>query len=394
MFLRIEGIFKKIYYRLTKKKIIFNYKKFCSKRYGHALLYYKINPLIDEISANKYEFHSNNWQVLEIVKILNKLGYWVDIIDRAVDINKLKLKKKYNLFIGIGAGNSGKYYSYIASRLSNSIRIFYAAGPEPKVSNSLIKKRYEYFSRRHKGTSLKLRRNIDKVNINDAMKFTDYIFCIGNKFSINTYKKFKKKIYNINPSTSPDLHFNLNNLNKRDPKKFLYFGGNGNIVKGLDILIEVFAQLKDLKFYICAPYEEDFYMYFKKNLHKCKNIHWLGFTKVTSEKFKELTSECGYIILPSCSEGVATSVATCMRKGLVPIVTYETGIDLDDFGFKITNLNIENLKKKIRSISKISTKELNERSIKSYLSSFKYTQSSFSKSFENAMIDLLYLNKL
>ena len=35
-------------------------------------------------------------------------------------------------------------------------------------------------------------------------------------------------------------------------------------------------------------------------------------------------------IAPSCSEAISTAVASCMQTGLLPIVSYDTGIDLPD----------------------------------------------------------------
>ena len=251
------------------------------------MLYYKTEPLTIQSLSDKYT-HTNNWEILEIIKILNELGYLVDILDRDIDINDLdKIENKYDIFIGLGAGDSGKYFGDIGEKLGKAIKIFYACGPEPEESNRLIVKRYKYFYQRNPEKNLKLRRIIGKVSVIKALKNTDIIFCIGNDFSINTYKKFEKPIFRINPSTSPKISTSINDLTKKNPKKFLYFGGNGNVVKGLDILIEVFKDLPELELFVCAPNEDDFDEFYKETLNNSKNIHSIGFILVAEKKFNK-----------------------------------------------------------------------------------------------------------
>jgi glycosyltransferase involved in cell wall biosynthesis len=186
------------------------------------------------------------------------------------------------------------------------------------------------------------------------------------------------------------MTINMDSLCSRDQGKFLYFGGNGNIVKGLDLVIEAFSELPEVELYICAPKnEEDFNAAYQDILARSKNIHFLGFIKVGGDTFNRVTSECGYVIFPSCSEGTASSVVTCMRRGLIPIVTYESGIDLDDFGYLIEDIHIEALKSRIKNISKEHRKDFNSRSIKTYFNSFNYTQAKFSEIFEKAIIHVL-----
>jgi len=380
--------------RFLKKKVVYNYHKYCRNKIGHALLYFKTDVLFFPQLAEEY-CHSNNWEVLEKIKILNKLGFWVDIIDRRVNIDKLEIEDKYDIFIGIGAGNSGRYYPNIAEKLNKAIKIFYACGPEPDFSDRITKERYEYFYQRNPNKKVKLRRIIDQVNIKKSMELTDAIFCIGNEFGINSYQKFQKDIFRIYPSTSPRITVDVQQLFNRSQKKFLYFGGNGNIVKGLDLTIEAFSKLPDLELYICAPAKEyDFNAVYKETLSKSKNIHFLGFIEVGAMIFNKVTSECGYVIFPSASEGTPDSVATCMRKGLVPIVTYEAGIDIDDFGHLIKDIQIEALKSQICLISKEPKEDFLERSVKSYLNSFNYTQTGFSESFEKALIKTLAKKKI
>jgi glycosyltransferase involved in cell wall biosynthesis len=375
-------------YKFIDNKIIRNFDEFCEKKIGHALLYYVGRPFIFKKNMDNYT-HTNQWEVVEIAKILNELGFWVDIVDRDVDIDKFHPEDKYDIFIGIGSGNSGRHYPEIASQVQSATKIFYATGMNPDIRNKYVLKRHDLFSKRNNGIKLKLRRIADKVDMESAMRHTDAIFSTGNQTTMETYARYKKPMFRIYPSTSPKIRFDTTNLKEGDKKKFLYFGGNGNLVKGLDLVIEAFSELPDLNLYICAPEEDDFFEHYSDLISKSKNIHFLGFIKVAGKKFNDITSKSGYVILPSASEAPGTSVTTCMRRGLIPIVTRECGLDVGDFGFLIEDIEIDALKKQILEISEMPDRDFKERSTKTYMESFKYTQQSFSDSFRAALLNLI-----
>jgi hypothetical protein len=382
---------KRILQKLFRRQFIQNLNKGCAGNCEkRALIYYKTDPLVFKFLTRDYT-HTNYWEIVEMVKIFNKLGYSVDVIDRTVNIPSLNLQDKYDIFLGIGAGDSGQFYSDIAFMVPRAVKILYAMGPEPVLSNELIKKRYDYFSKRHPGLNLEMRRVITKVDIDKAIKYTDAIFINGNNFTRNSYEKFGKDIYRVFSSSRPDLMMLPDEPAKRNQNKFLYFGGNGNIVKGLDLVIEIFSGLPNLELYIGAPdYEEEFNKVYLPILKKSKNIHHLGFVKVGSALFNNITSECGYVILPSCSEGCATSVTTCMRRGLIPIVTYEDGLDVGTFGHLIKNVEIDSLRKQIVEISQEPKDQFVRRGLETYIESEKYTQENFSKTFEESIISVLH----
>lgn len=384
---------KKIFLKLLKRRVIYRYRKYCNNKRRHALLYYKIAPFLNKSLADSYT-HTNNWEILEIVKILNQLGFHVDIVDRGVNIKKFRPEDKYDIFIGIGAGNSGRYYPEIASQLPSATKIFYADGANPEISKRRMLNRQDLFSRRNDGKKLTLRKIPDKVDINLAMKYTDTIFLIGNQTTMHTYRQYQKPVLRIFPSTSPKIKTDMTQLRNRDKKKFLYFAGNGALVRGLDLLIETFSQLEDLELYICCPYENDFFEYYSNLISASRNIHVIGFIAVASKEFNEITSKCGYVILPSASEGTSTSVTTCMRRSLIPVVTTECGVDIQDFGFLIEHVEIEALKTQIENISKISDQDFIGRSIRSYLNSLNYTQANFSFSFAKALLTTIERLKL
>lgn len=381
---------KKAIRKIFRRKFIRNFNKFCRMKQGHALLYFKtdyyfMNGILEDRS------HTNEWESYEIARILNELGFWVDIADRTISKEDVaKLEDKYDLFIGIGAGDSGRYFADIAKKLKKAVRVLYALGPEPNLSNKITTARHDLFRQRHQGAEIVVRRLIKQVDIDESMKYVDAIFTNCNDWGIEGYKKFGKPIYRVWLSSYPALSSKEKEINNKDQKKFLYFGGNGNITKGLDLAIEAFAKTPELELYIGAPKTEaDFNAVMDPILAKSPNIHFIGFMDVKSKEFDKLAGECGYVVLPSSSEGCATSVTTCMRKALIPIVTEAAGVDTGDFGFMIESIDIDRLAEMMRKIAASPRDEFLRRSRKSYAESSKYTQENFSATFKKAVQDLI-----
>lgn len=384
----ISNVMNRVYNKLFKRSFYKGYRKYCDNVVGKALLYYKTDVIARPGLARMYK-HTNDWEILEILKILNQMGFEVDVIDRNISQSKLQIDDQYTVFVGIGAGDSGKHYSQIAKQCSKALKIFYAAATEPEFSNRNIKERFDLHKNRNPHSSIPIMRLITKVDIEDAMNNTDVIFCIGNDYCRDSYKRFSKDIYPIYPSSHPDLKASIEDFDSRKTHEFLYLGGNGNIVKGLDLLLEAFVDLPNLHLHVCAPKESKFDEEYKDHLQNYSNIHWHGFVDVGGEKFRLLTKKCGFVSLPSCREGSATSVTTAMRRGLIPIVTPAAGIDIGDFGISIDQLDIDSLKELFFHLTQMDQKEFIERQIKSYEHSFTFTQSNFSFSFETALLHAL-----
>jgi hypothetical protein len=111
------------------------------------------------------------------------MGYIVDVIDRTA--TRFNLEDKYSLFIGIGVGDSGQHYPDIAKQIPSAFKILYALGPEPEQSNYWVESRYLSYVFRH-GVGLgKMRRTIDKVNMGEVMKYTDFVE-LGNENAVKT----------------------------------------------------------------------------------------------------------------------------------------------------------------------------------------------------------------
>jgi hypothetical protein len=76
-----------------------------------------------------------------------------------------------------------------------------------------------------------------------------------------------------------------------------------------------------------------------------------------STKFEDLASLCNWVILPSCAEGQPGSVLECMSYGLIPILSDDCNIDLDDWGIRIPGLDVDTISSIINIASKLNSDE-------------------------------------
>jgi hypothetical protein len=99
-------------------------------------------------------------------------------------------------------------------------------------------------------------------------------------------------------------------------------------------------------------------------LYETQNIRTVGWIDLAGRDFSEMAIKCVGLINPSCSEGQAGSVITCLHAGLIPIVSYESGVDVENFGMLLKDCSIEEIKNSIRMISSLPGTELKKRAVK------------------------------
>ncbi len=360
----------------------------------YALLYYKTEPFVMPWKVRSYR-HTNLWEIIEMVRILNRYGYTVDVVDR--ESKRFVPQDVYDLFLGLGAGQSGKRFSRYAQLVPRATKVLIAAGPEPKLSNTLVLEQYERFNRRH-SCEVPAMRLTEGIDFESFARETDYFLSIGEQhtFCSRSYARLGKPVLNYLPSTSPNIRFLPEWFETRSRRAFLCFAGDGFICKGVDVVVDAFALMADVDVYICGPRSEpSFFEVLGTKLAQSPNIRYEGFIKIGGPRFESLIAHCSYVVFPSSSEGCATSVATVMRAGLLPVVTKETGIDIENFG-----IYIEGKKNRVdetilacRKVIEMSDSEYRQRVWRCVEDSKKYTQASFSETFDSAVLTILKQQK-
>jgi len=119
-------------------------------------------------------------------------------------------------------------------------------------------------------------------------------------------------------------------------------------------------------------------------------LSYLGFVDVSSEKFKQIAQTCIALIFPSCTELSSGAVITSKHAGLIPIVSKESGVNVDGFGSILVECSISEIKQSILEITTTSAKDLEERSIKAWEHANKHhTKEGFKEDYRNALTFIL-----
>lgn len=351
---KLITIFKKLLLLVAKRIVIKGYSEYCeSSTSKRALLSYLVLPILPpRLFRDRVRF-GNRGAAQEIARAINELGFKIDIIN--LDNTTFRVKKKYNLFIGHGGIN----YEYISRQLpEDTIRIYYSTGPYWKKLNEEEAKRfYELASRR--GYFLSPDRAI-KDSEDYPLQVADGIITLSDTEHYNAQSKCSI-IIKINNGLFPVSWDCWKEKNYEEGRKhFLFFSGDGNVHKGLDVLLEAFVRT-DLHLHICQRIDPLFKKVYHHELTKSPNIHLYNFIKMRSPKFEALVLRCNWIISATCGEGQPNSIIECMAYGLIPILPKTANIDLSEGGILLPDCKIETIHSIILVASSISTEECRKR---------------------------------
>jgi len=355
-----------------------------------AALYYKTEAL--HVNVDNY-VHTNNWEILQSIKILNSKGFSVDLIDRSC--RHWSPKQTYDLFLGLGVGNSGRNFVAHAQASKAPKKVLLSMGPQPDISNDRTHKRYKMFHERtgHYAPPMRTVGEVTGDNFLKIIDTADYVFNIGEKNtqSYNSFLKYGKPVINFYPSISPFVNYHSQYLSTRDMNSFLCFAGNGFICKGVDLVVEAFLRDPSKQLHICGPKSEaSFFQYYGQKIAQSPNIHYHGFITPGGERFNALASICSYVVFHSAAEGCCTSVATAIKAGLVPIINKWTGINIKDEGVGLSEEGdlIENISRATSDASAFSNQHYTNMVEKIVDKSQIFSQASFTDSYSKA-IDII-----
>lgn len=305
----------------------------------NLLLHYK-NVDLEKQNLNQDLAHTNMWEIAEIIRVFNVLGWNVELVDRG--IADWKPSAHYDLFISNASGNSGRMFTKMAKLIPNTYKVLYAAGPSADLSNDLVQHRYKNFARRNDlSEELEMLRHFDKIDIQNSMNYFSEVICIDdNGWSSETYKKYAKPIHKLRPSSSPNAFDNAQILRRKSVHHFVLFLGNGFIVKGADLVIEALREFPQVRLEVCGPFKSDslFWKTYKNEIRRNPNINTHGFVKVGSKQYYRLVSNAMWQIHNSAAEGCATAITTLMQAGVIPISNRESGLNTTGIGINIENV--------------------------------------------------------
>lgn len=325
---------------------------------GNVLLALWIEPFLLKKGEAVSSGHAHHWRSLQMARTFLDLGYSVDVIDYR---NKRFIpKKEYAFFAGFRTN-----FEKITKLLnSNCIKIVHLDTAHWLFNNNASFARGLALQKR-KGATLK---GLRIVETNMAIECADYATLSGNHFTIQTYDYSKKPIFRLPYPVCAVYPWPEDKDFGSCRKNFLWFGSSGFVHKGLDLVLDAFAEIRDYHLYVCGPIESerDFERVYYKELHETPNIHTVGWVDIEGPGFIEITDRCVGLIYPSCSEGGGGSAITCMQAGLIPVVSYESSVDVEDFGIILKESSIKQIKEAVQTIAGLPAETLKSMSRKAW----------------------------
>ncbi|MBX9259369.1 glycosyltransferase [Desmonostoc muscorum CCALA 125] len=349
---------------------------------GNVLLSYRIEPFLLKPDQPMPNDHTWYWEVWQIAQTFLDMRYNVDVIQFHND--KFVPQKDYAFFIDIRHRMEA-----LASKLNKDcIKIFHVDIANMVFRNAAECSRLLELQQR-RGITLRPQR-FEMPNL--GIEYADCATVLGNDFTVGTFKFANKPMYRI-PISSPVVYpYPEQKDFEAVRKNFLWFGGSALVLKGLDLVLDAFAQMPEYHLTVCGPISNDkeFEQAFYKELYETPNIHTYGWIDVSSPEFIEVTNNCLGLVYPSVSEGQSGAVISCLQAGLIPILSYESGVDVHDFGVIFDNLSLEEIKAKVRSISNSSVDDLKLMSRKAWeYARTNHTKDKFAQAYKNAVEQML-----
>jgi glycosyltransferase involved in cell wall biosynthesis len=149
--------------------------------------------------------------------------------------------------------------------------------------------------------------------------------------------------------------------------------------------------MPDHHLYVCGPLqkEKDFVRAYYKELYETTNIHAVGWVDVGGPEFKEIANKCVGLVYPSCSEAGGGSVIQCMHAGLIPIVSYESSVDVDDFGVTLKDNSITTIINTVQMVSDLSGGQLQGMARKAWeFARANHTREKFAEEYKRIILNI------
>ena len=356
------------------------------KARGKVLFSYIINGFLLDPKDPIPNKHTNIWQSVKMAETFVELGYEVEVISWK---NHTYIPKgEYSAFVDVR-----RNMERLAPLLNKDcVKITHLDTSHILFHNYAEAKRLFELQQRRGVTMHPLR--YERPNL--AIEYTDYATTCGNDATIKTFAYAGKKIFKIPSPCAVTYDWIENKDFEKTRKHFLWFSSSGLVHKGLDLVLDAFRDLPDYHLTICAPLDKDadFLEAYKYEISKNEHINMIGWVDIESKKFIDIFSQCIGVLHTSCSEGGAPAVKTCMHAGLIPIISYETSIDMEDFGVTLKSCSVEEIKNAIKYIANLSTDELKTRSYKAWeYARGHYTRENFAVKYKEVISQIMENNK-
>jgi glycosyltransferase involved in cell wall biosynthesis len=297
------------------------------------------------------KLYNHSGFVYNSVSALNEAGYIVDLVDTRADF---KVEKEYDLFVAHGGGCRP-----LLDQLSDEIPIYqYISGLYWKVFDEESDARYDRFYKVHGGERPKAHRRsishmIEGLEVLNGK--ADVLYSINCPRMVGAYGPYAEKFKFVGLGAFVDPLMDITD-EERDysegMKNFLYVGGTGgNLQKGIDLLIEAFAELPELNLYLYCKVEEEI-LKRCRHLLKLDNIHYIYHWRypIFSDKLTALVKKTNFTVHAPINIGMGTCFMATLGSGMIP-VGYIDLVDPGEGAVLIDSWQVEDLKETISRAS-------------------------------------------
>lgn len=325
---------------------------------GNVLISYILEPFRLRRGESVSNAHTHDAESVLMAQVFLDHGYFVDVVDfrNAAFIPK----KRYDFFVSARTN-----LEHIAERLnSDCIKIAHLDTAHFVFNNAAAYGRVLALQQRRGFTSSSIR----VVEHNLAIEHCDYAAVLGGEFCMRTYRYASKPMFRLPVPTTRTYPLDVEKDYEACRSRFLWFGSSGLVHKGLDLTLEAFAQTPDLHLTVGGrlDWEQEFCRFYHRELYETPNIRAAGWIDVGGDPFIELANQTLAVVFPSCAESESCSVLTCMQAGLIPVVTYESGIDVRDFGVLLPDASVEAVRDSVAHLARLPAARLKDMSRKSW----------------------------
>ena len=312
---------------------------------GYALLSYLTDPFVEPAAMRHF---SNRWECRQMAQTFLDLGFGVDVIDwfdRRFVPKRLSLSDRYRLQLAAtcSAGGRELHEAHACHGQALDVSEFRRVATAPRIARALAVScsaaqasadwlrggigRLHYCARQpNDGRHVRLCRQTG---------LSDTAFLRG-RISVERQQGFSSRA-----------------------RRFMWLGSSGMVHKGLDLVLEAFADMPELELVVCGPAsgESDFENLYRRELYDTPHLHaWLDRCHIAAVRLDHRWCVCDGLSV--VLRGSAGSVIVGLHAGLIPIISRETGVDVQDFGVELASCTVDEIRLAARAHAKRGAAEL------------------------------------
>lgn len=333
--------------------------------------------------------HAAYLHYIQILHYFISRGYCIDtcfcLDEKAISYLK---NRRYDVIFGFG-----KAFEAFCSKTNIPNRILFIMENNPEVVCTKYRERIAYFKTRHPKLQTRKDHKRNEYFNKDIFSYAQKCLHMSSLFNAQSLIPYFDEVKTINANA---IFNNIYEFKDEEvltwipssKKNFLWFGSRGFIHKGVDLLLDTFRELPDFHIDFFGLDDKE-----KSLFHKLRtdNSTDCGHVNVQSVDFiNNVVKKHCFLIFPSCSEGMSTSVCTCMAHGIIPIVTQESGLNPHPSIIELEGYRVEYLKNVIVKVSSLPNEKILEMRHLAYVYSREnFSLKHFDDQFSNIMDEML-----